>query len=832
MLESASVSHNLMARPRPPVWLFLAAAAYLAYFSLLLVCHVFRPDAWTAADAAESAAGPMSSAALDAFNLLLPLQEPSFDLSRDGVLFSIRLVQLITLMIAVAVAFRRPKEPLALLGAWAMATAGVVSVVLPAGWAAAWQAIPAPLAIPLWFPFVSSLAAGAVFFTFVAFFTRRPRVVPPAAIYLVLAVSALGVLPRAAHYIAIVYGWDLGAGLPYGRPLRLIAGNAVPLAAGLALLFWYYWHATDMTERRRARVLLAGGAIGAGAGMGLMIAADAMDLRPGRTIFASGTLVAGALLFLLFPLSFSYAILRYRLFDLGVVIRLGVRYALARRALLSIVPVAGAALAFDIWSHGDRPLTDVLLARAGLYTLLGGAAVAAHATRYRWLDRLDRTFFRERYDARRILIDVVSELRGSRTFDELATAAAAKIAEALHPAFLVIGARPAAGGDFAAVAAFRGENAPPLPPAGSVLVDLARVLKQPMDVAPESSGWLAGRLPPAELQYLREGRVQLIVPIATSNHEHEALLLLGPKRSEEPYSDEDRELLGAIADALALSLTNRQAGEHTPSGAGLPRTVGGRYRLERELGRGGMGVVYEAADLTLDRRVAVKLIRDELLGSDTAIRRFEMEARAAAGFSHPHVVTVHDFDAGRGRGAMIVMELLNGRTLREELDGRPLPPARVLAVIGPVADAMDAAHARRLLHRDLKPENIFLVEDRATERVKVLDFGIAKALDAAPGAGMTTLDGAFIGTPRYMAPEQLRGEPVSTAWDVWALAVIAYEMLTGMHPFSGQGASAPTLPIPLQAFFKRAFASDPADRPQSAGALEAELEAAIDAAGL
>lgn len=821
-----------MARPRPSVWLVLAAAAYLAYFSLLIACHVFRPDAWTAAEAAESAAGPMSVAALEAFNLWLPLQAASFDLTRDGVMFSIRFVQLVTLVMAITVAFRRPNDPLALLGAWAMATAGVVSVVLPAGWAWAWRAIPAPLATPLWFPYVSSLAAGAVFFLFVAFFARHQRLIPRSAIYALLALSVLGVLPRAAHYMSIVYAWDFGAGWTYARALRLTAGNIVPVAAGIALLIWYYAHATGIVERRRARVLLAGGAIGAGAGIALMIAADAMDLRPGRSFFASGTLVAGSLLFLLFPLSFSYAILRYRLFDLGVVIRLGVRYALARRALLSIVPAAGAALAFDIWSHGDRPLTDVLWARAGIYALVGGAAVAAHVTRHRWLDSLDRTFFRERYDARRLLIDVVTELRGSRAFDELAPAAAARIAEALHPACLVIGARAAGGGEFRSVASHRAEEAPALPPASSVLVELARVLKQPMDVAPESSGWLAGRLPAAELRYLREGRVHLIVPIAAAGQAGDALLLLGPKRSEEPYSDEDRELLGAIADALALTLTGRAPADRVPDEVELPRTLGGRYRLERVLGRGGMGVVYEASDLTLDRRVAVKVIRHELVGSDTAARRFEMEARAAAGFSHPHVVTVHDFDAGPGRSAMIVMELLTGRTLREGLDGTPLPAARVLAVIGPVADAIDAAHARRLLHRDLKPENIFLIEDAAGERVKVLDFGIAKPLDAASGAWVTTVDGAFVGTPRYMAPEQLRGEPASTAWDIWSLAVIAFEMLTGAHPFSGPRPAHPSLPAPLEAFFTRAFAADPADRPDSAGALKTELEAAIDAAAL
>ena len=820
-----------MARPRPPVWLLLAAAAYLGYFGLLICCHIFRPDATSAGVLAAQNGSVADRLAIEAYDLTLPLRSTPGDVTRDGVLFGVRFVQLVTLILGIAIAVRKPRDPVALLGAWLLATTGVFSVVLPSGWAWAWRAIPSIAGLAMWLPYWSSLGAGVIFFAFAAYFTKHPRAMSAAALGLMTAIVAVVAAPHAAHRMSLVYGWD--AQIPWlsARNIRLVGANIIPAGAAMLLLWQFYRRSADVIEKRRAQIVIAGGAVGAVAGVGVLIAADAIGPQPGRSFFTSSTLTVGTILFLVFPLSFSYAILRYRLFDLSVAIRLGLRYALARRALLSVVPIAAGALAYDIWKHGDRPLGEVIAARATIYALLAGAAVTAHLTRDRWLDRLDRTFFRERYDARRILIDLVNELRGARSFDELAALATTKIEQALHPKFLVIGAREQTGGDYQSAAVYRPEKAPALPAQGSVLMDLARLLKQPMDVAPESSEWLSSRLPEAELRYLRESRIALIVPIAAATG-GDALLLLGPKRSEEPYSAEDRELLSAIGDALAVSLKSGhlQAGR-AQLDVDLPRTVGGRYRLERLIGRGGMGVVYEALDLTLDRRVAVKLIREELMESDPAVRRFEMEARAAAGFSHPNVITVHDFHAGEGRSAMIVMELLSGHALRTELTGSPLPAARVREVMAPVADAIDAAHARRLLHRDLKPENIFIASSSSGQVVKVLDFGIAKPLDALAG-GMTTLDGVLVGTPRYMAPEQLRGEPPSTAWDLWALAVIAFEMLTGAHPFGGPRPSGAPLPAPLQAFFQRAFANDIAERPSTAQAFKRSLEDAIDAAGM
>jgi serine/threonine-protein kinase len=285
----------------------------------------------------------------------------------------------------------------------------------------------------------------------------------------------------------------------------------------------------------------------------------------------------------------------------------------------------------------------------------------------------------------------------------------------------------------------------------------------------------------------------------------------------------------------------------------LPRTLAGRYRLERRLGRGGMGTVYEATDSSLERRVAVKVIREEWVGSAEAAQRFQREARAAAGFSHPNVVTVHDYGVETGKRAFLVMELLEGVTLRDELKRRKrLELPRTLEICRGVCAAVEAAHRRQLIHRDLKPENIFLLRpegvDEGEETVKVLDFGIAKFLRSCDDAAATRTDfetgaGILVGTMAYMSPEQLLGENPDVSWDLWALAVVAYETLTGALPFAAAsaggwrravlaGSFAPVArhlkdpPAQWQTFFARCFATNGIERPRSAEEFLRHLETA------
>jgi serine/threonine protein kinase len=210
--------------------------------------------------------------------------------------------------------------------------------------------------------------------------------------------------------------------------------------------------------------------------------------------------------------------------------------------------------------------------------------------------------------------------------------------------------------------------------------------------------------------------------------------------------------------------------------------LGGRYRILRKIGSGGMGIVYEAEQLGLGRRVAVKVLHPSLAHDRESVGRMAREARAAAALGHPHIVEVTDFQTPEGGTPFLVMALLKGESLRALLDReRRLEPQRIARIALQLLAALDAAHAAGLIHRDVKPENVFLEKTSAApDFVRLLDFGIAKPLARASATTEPlSRSGVVLGTPEYMAPEQARGEDVDARADLYSVGVVMYEALAG-----------------------------------------------------
>jgi serine/threonine-protein kinase len=282
---------------------------------------------------------------------------------------------------------------------------------------------------------------------------------------------------------------------------------------------------------------------------------------------------------------------------------------------------------------------------------------------------------------------------------------------------------------------------------------------------------------------------------------------------------------------------------------GLPEgtVVASRYRIIREIGSGGMGVVYEAEHVRLAQRFALKVLGGDLVQSPELARRFEREARTLARLESPHIARVTDVDVAEGGAPFIAMELLHGNDLDQEIERRGRLPWREAAqYVLQACRAMSAAHAHGIVHRDLKPANLFLHESEEGRIVKVLDFGISKITTGQDVS--VTLTQSPIGTPLYMSPEQMtRPKEVDVRTDVWALGVVLYETLTARAPFEADtpqavailiatkepapiSSIAPDVPAALEAVVARAIEKDPAERFPSVAALASALEAVLGGA--
>ena len=601
------------------------------------------------------------------------------------------------------------------------------------------------------------------------------------------------------------------------------------------------------------------------------------------------------------PFTIPYAVLVHRVLDVRLIARRALQYLLARSMVTGLVAVPLAALGLYAWFHREMQVSELFSGPRALL-LIATILVGAAALRYRkpLLDAIDRRFFREQFDARHILTLLVERIRSIRDSGSLAVLVTREIDLALHLEGVSLFALDARSG----LLVDPRHRTRRLDASSELALTLSNA-SAPLEVDLESPHSPFLKLPPKERQCLADGGFRLLVPILARDGALLGMIGLGEKKSGLPFLKEDRQLLHAIASnaAWVLELEAPQGPVRglvepedptprelpAPSASELakeclkcgalhpsytvfcgtcskklepsvvPYMLTGKFRFERRIGTGGMGVVYSGVDLALGRHAAIKTLRQV---SKEDILRLRREARTAAAVSHPHLAPVFGMESWQGM-PLLIMELLEGGTLAQRIMRERLAPREIVELGIAMAAALAQLHAAGILHRDVKPSNIGYTRDGVP---KLMDFGIARVRlelaeeeeeeeetqdldlgddDAFPPRWSAIGENfparfRFAGTLAYLSPEAVRGEPADASFDLWGLAIVLYECLLGRKVFAGSQQQivsriragvvpdfsqvCPEHDGTLGEFFREALHRSITRRPQTAEAMRRRLE--------
>lgn len=673
-------------------------------------------------------------------------------------------------------------------------------------------------------------------------------------------------------YWPLIFVYSCGAVPFFARKLRTASGDG----------------------RRRARRFLSALAIGLAPLVSAAVVAPFVPaLRtPGVQVVVDLAVYAG--LASIVPMT-AYAVAFRHVMTLEFVVRATLQYALARYAIWAAILAPVSYLVIDVFVHRAWTFLQYIDARHP-QTLLAYSGIGLVALTFRpHLMRLvDRWFLREPVDSADCLARLDQRLRAGETLRDLAAGLATELAASVHAAHSRV-LLLAAGGH--ALVAPDGATAPLSRDA--VLVELVRSTGRPLQFEPRSE--IARLLPEDEQGWLDDAGCRVLAPMLGASGTLLGVAVLGDSVTTLPYTAAHAALVMSMCGHAALQLENRSLRQSRPADEGalrsaagvdwhdepasvcpqcstltasetrrcrcggvtrpsaLPLFVRGKFRLQRQLGAGGTGVVYLATDLGLERQVAIKTLPRVRREFATRLRR---EARVMASVQHPNLATIYGVEEWRDT-PLLVVEYLEGGTLFDVLARGPLSFEETLDLGITLADVLDRVHGAGLLHRDIKPSNIGFTQDGVP---KLLDFGLAALLDRSTAGGdasafpdaaaidaairgsnasassTLTMTNQVVGTPIYMSPEALDGASPHEGADLWSLAMVLYESLAGRHPFAGGTVTRlvqairretvpdvrqirPECPHPLAAFLGEALSADPSRRPPTAADFRTALRA-------